>query len=139
MQRFRSYLYKKYDVTKAYLFMGAFDIQRQDLYSVFQEYGYILVFREHGINFKGSKKGNVDTDIVFEMMRDALTNDQLNKVILVSGDGDYFRTVKFLRSIDKLGKVLLPSHQNASSLYKQLSNQYFAFLDSSRVKKILEK
>ena len=35
-------------------------------------------------------KGNVDVDIVFEMLRDAFTNAQIEKAILVSGDGDYF-------------------------------------------------
>lgn len=134
MRRFRSYLRKKYNVTKAYLFMGAFEARRQDLYQTFQEFGYILVFREHGIELKGKKKGNVDVDIVFEIMRDNFTSAQMDKAILVSGDGDYFRTVNYLIGMDKFDRVLLPSHKNASSLYKQLSNTHFTYLDTSRVK-----
>jgi uncharacterized LabA/DUF88 family protein len=55
------------------------------LYSNLQEAGYILIFREHNKNFKGLKKGNVDTDIVFEIMKSLIEKD-FNKVVLVSGD-----------------------------------------------------
>lgn len=134
MRRFRVYLYEKYHVIQAYLFMGAFDAHRQDMYIRFQEYGYLLVFREHGIGMKGKKKGNVDADIVFEMMRDTYNSGQMQKAVLVSGDGDYFRTVQHLIMIDKLEKVLLPSHKNASSLYKKLTEQHKAYIDALQVK-----
>lgn len=134
MRRLRIYLREKYGVSKAYLFMGAFDINRQDLYAEFQDAGYVLVFREHGINFKGKKKGNVDVDIVFEPMRDALTNDLMDRAVLISGDGDYYRVIKYLKDIGKLEKVLLPSRRSASSLYKQLTDKYLARLDDEGTK-----
>ena len=37
----------------------------------------------------GTKKGNVDTDIVFEMMKRLVEPAEDEKLILVSGDGDY--------------------------------------------------
>lgn len=139
MRKLRKYLFEKYHVIKAYLFMGAFEIKYQDRYVAFQDCGFITVFREHGANLKGKKKGNVDVDVVFEMMRDNFTSAQMEKAILVSGDGDYFRTVDYLLGMDKLEKVLLPSHVNASSLYKQLSNKYYAYLDTERVKSAIER
>ena len=139
MRKLRRLLKDKYKVIQAYLFMGAFDMKYQRKYIAFQEMGYILVFREHGIELKGKKKGNVDVDVVFEMMRDNFTSAQMEKAILISGDGDYFRTVDYLICMDKFEKVLFPSRKNASSLYKRLSNKYFAYLDTERVKSALER
>jgi hypothetical protein len=36
-------------------------------------------------------------------------------------------------------RVLLPSKRFASTLYKRLSNEYYAYLDSPRVKSAIEK
>lgn len=58
MRRFRVYLKEKYNVVKAYLFMGAFELSHQEMYSRFNDYGYALVFREHSESLKGKKKGN---------------------------------------------------------------------------------
>lgn len=137
MRRLRVYLHEKYHVIKAYLFMGAFDYSRQDMYTHFQDCGYLLVFREHGKDMKGKKKGNVDVDIVFEMMRDNYTSVQMQKAILVSGDGDYFRTVAHLILNNKFEKILLPSHKNASSLYKKLSDEFVVYLDTDEAQKKL--
>ena len=119
--------------------MGAFELSHQEMYSRFNDYGYALVFREHSESLKGKKKGNVDVDVVFEMMRDSFTNVQMRKIILVSGDGDYFRTVSYLVKIDKFAKVILPSHKGASSLYKQLSDHYRVYLDSESMKRKMKK
>ena len=115
--------------------MGAFEIKRQEMYRAFQEYGYILIFREHGMELKGKKKGNVDVDVVFEMMRDNFTSAQMEKAVLVSGDGDYFRTVRYLVDMGKFEKVILPSHKGASSLYKQLSDEYRVYIDGDSFKR----
>jgi hypothetical protein len=44
----------------------------------------------------GKKKGNVDTDIVFLAMKKVYKKDNFDKIVLVSGDGDYLRLVDFL-------------------------------------------
>lgn len=121
----RAFLRNRHNVVRAYLFMGAFDLRYQGRYLAFQDCGYPTVFREHGVNLEGKKKGNVGVDIVFEMMRDNFTNSQMEKAILVSGDGDYFRTVEHLIEAGKFDKVLLPTRKNTSSLYKRLSNAHF--------------
>lgn len=90
----------------------------------------MLVFREHGADLKGKKKGNVDVDIVFEMLRDSFTNPQMQKALLVSGDGDYYRTVSYLMDMGKFDRILLPSRRNASSLYKRLPENKKAFIDA---------
>ena len=137
MRRFRVYLREKYGVVRAYLFMSAFEYRYQERYLAFQRHGYVLVFREHGENLKGKKKGNVDVDVVFEMMRDLYTSPQMDKAVLVSGDGDYFRTVDHFLNLDRLERVLLPSKKNASSLYKRLPEGKKAVLDTAQMRRKL--
>ena len=129
MKRFRVYLLEKYKVERAYLFMGAYEDKYKDLYERYLSFGYELRFRHHSDSIKSQKKGNVDTDVVFQIMFDSFYESEFNKVILVSGDGDYFKTVQHLLRIDKFEKILLPSHKNASSLYKDVPEGNKAFLD----------
>lgn len=130
MKRFRVYLQEKYHVSQAYCFLGAYDDNQNEMYKAFQSYGYILIFREHSKALKGNKKGNVDVDIVFEVMKELLEKDAFDKVILVSGDGDYKRMVDYLIKIKRFEKILLPNKVYASSLYKKLSSKYYDYIDT---------
>ena len=134
LYRFREYLRSKYNVDKAYYFVGCVNDELEKLYTMIQEAGFILVFRAHGNDFVSHKKGNVDTDIVFTMMRNFHECRDVDKFYLVSGDGDYFKTVKYLHEHGKLGKVLFPAHHKASSLYRRLGNQYYDYLDNQGIK-----
>jgi uncharacterized LabA/DUF88 family protein len=135
MKRFRVYLAEKYHVSKAYLFMGAYNPDYKKRYSRYAEYGYELVFRPHSSDAHCKKKGNVDTDVVFYCMRDVFTDESLDKVLLISRDGDFFRMAEYLSTMGKLEKVLLPSHKNASSLYKKLSRELYVYLDNPKLNK----
>jgi hypothetical protein len=68
-KKFRIYLHDKYHIDEAYYFMGFVSEDEQDLYYKLQKAGFILAFREHSSALRGSKKGNVDSDIIFEVMR----------------------------------------------------------------------
>lgn len=114
--------------------MGAYNKEYIKRYELYKKYGYELVFRPHNSGSLGGKKGNIDTDLVFFCMRDVYEDKSLDKVLVVSRDGDYFRMVKHLYSSGKLEKVLLPSKKNASSLYKQLSNEVFIVIDEHKIK-----
>lgn len=129
MRKFRVYLREKYRCETAYLFMGAYEQKLQDLYMTLQEFGFILVYREHSANLKGSKKGNVDVDIVFQVMRDIKEKDDIG-VVLVSGDGDYKRMVDYLIMLGRFRMILLPCKRYASSLYKRISRTRYAYLDT---------
>ncbi|MDO4747209.1 MAG: NYN domain-containing protein [Candidatus Saccharibacteria bacterium] len=135
LYRFRRYLRDKYDVTKAYYFLGCIDTKNQDLYDMIQDAGFILVFRSYDFDAISHKKGNVDTDIVFTMMRIFHELSNVDKFFLVSGDGDYYKTIDYLNKQGKLGKVLLPSHKNASSLYRRLNNSNYDYLDNPDLKR----
>jgi len=134
LSRFRVYLEKKYNVRDAYYFLGYVQEVNQELYSEIQKAGFILVFKQHNPAMLGKKKGNVDTDIVFEVMKKVYKKDDFGGIILVSGDGDYKLLVDFLIEEKKFKKILFPNKKFASSLYKDLGSEYFDYLDSKDVK-----
>ncbi len=125
LSRFRVYLKQKYKVSKAYYFLGFLQEENQDLYNEIQEAGFILTFREHNSAMLGKKKGNVDTDIVFTVMKKIYKKEIIDKIILVSGDGDYKMLVDFLIEEEKFEKILFPNQKKASSLYKKITRKYF--------------
>ena len=62
-KKFRIYLKEKYNISKAYLFIGYIP-SNQDLYSFLQGVGYVLIFKPTLPNDKGEVKGNIDADLV---------------------------------------------------------------------------
>lgn len=108
------------------------------LYNALQKFGYVVVFREHAESVLSKKKGNVDTDIVFSVMRKLVEKEPFDKVLLVSGDGDYWRMVNYLIEKNKFEKLLVPNKKNLSSLYRlRTPDTYRAYLDDPAIKKKL--
>lgn len=134
LSRFKIYLEKKYNVKEAYYFLGYVQDINQEIYSEIQKAGFILVFKQHNPAMLGKKKGNVDTDIVFAIMKRLHKKNDFTKIVLVSGDGDYKLLVDFLIEENKLKKILFPNRKFASSLYKSLGGEYFDYLDSKDMK-----
>ena len=135
--RFRIYLRDKYSVQRAYYYLGYIQegIKIDQLYENIQNAGFILVFRQHNSAMIGQKKGNVDSDIIFSVMKRIYMKDTFDKVVLVSGDGDYKMLVDFLIEEGRLAKVLFPNRKYRSSLYKEIGATFFANLDDKDVKK----
>jgi uncharacterized LabA/DUF88 family protein len=135
LHRFRVYLKEKYNVGTAYYFMGYYMDSQVEMYSSIQEAGFVIMFRKHHAGMASIKKGNVDTEIVFNVMRKIADKEDFDKVVLVSGDGDYFRMVQYLIDKDKFEKILAPSKERLSSLYKVFVNpRHYDFLDKKSVK-----
>lgn len=134
LARFRVYLEKKYKVNQAYYFLGYVQEINQDLYEEIQNADFILIFREHNPAMIGKKKGNVDSDIIFQIMKKMYKKEDFDKIILVSGDGDYKLLVDFLIEENRFEKILFPDRSKRSSLYKSLSNKFFAYLDDTDIK-----
>jgi len=128
LAKLREYLSKKYNVQKAYYFLGYTDENNQDLYNKIQEDGFILVFKKHNSAMIGKKKGNVDSDIIFNVMKKLYKKEPFDKIVLVSGDGDYKMLVDFLIEEGRFKKILFPNKQFASSLYKKITRVYFDYL-----------
>ena len=140
LARFRTYLQQKYQVGRAYYYLGYVQegVDYEKLYETIQTAGFVLVFREHNSAMLGKKKGNVDSDIIFSAMKRLYLKEKFGKVILVSGDGDYKSLVDFLIEQNKFEKILFPNRKYRSSLYKSLSSTYFAYLDDRDIKRKIE-
>ena len=141
LARFRVFLKEKYYVKKAYYYLGYVQdgTSYQKLYDDVQDAGFHLVFREHNSAMKGTKKGNVDADIIFSIMKRLYLKEDFNKVVLVSGDGDYNQLVDFLIEENKFEKILFPKQRFASSLYKSLGEWLKADLSEPNTRKKIGK
>lgn len=134
LARFKVYLEQKYNVGEAYYFLGYISDVEKDLYKNIQAAGFILNFKKHNEELVAKKKGNVDTEIVFQIMKKVCRKEPFNKIVLVSGDGDFKVLADFLIEENKFEKVLFPNRRNRSSLYKDLTNKFFAYLDDADIK-----
>lgn len=138
LKKLRIYLRDKYHVGESYYFLGYVNENHNEIYADIQKAGFILNFREHNTNMLGVKKGNVDTDVVFEIMKNLIDNKDMDKIVLVSGDGDYKKMVDYLIKKNKLEKILFPT-KKYSSLYKSLTVKYFDLLCSEFIRPKIEK
>jgi uncharacterized LabA/DUF88 family protein len=120
--RFRIYLRDKYNITKAFLFIG-FVPENQDLYKTLQENGFICVFKpvlpiKNKITGTVTYKGNVDAELVLEA---ATQLSHYDKAVIVTSDGDFACLIKYLKNNNKLEKVIT-THTKYSRLLKQFSD-----------------
>lgn len=137
-KKFRIYLKDKYHISEAHYVLGYITEKEQDLYSNLQKAGFIVMFKKHNSNLVTQKKGNVDSDIIFEVMKNLIDNKNFDKIVLVSGDGDYKKLVDYLILKNKFSKILFPIRKFASSLYKDLTVKYYDNLDNIDVRKKIE-
>ena len=114
---FRQYLRNKYNVNKAYLFIGQV-AGNEALYAFLQECGYILIFKPTlAIQEKGKVtiKGNVDAELVLHSM---IQYKNYDKAIIVSGDGDFHCLAEYLEGKGKLSHILVPNRHYSGLLRK---------------------
>ncbi|MBI4244001.1 MAG: NYN domain-containing protein [Planctomycetes bacterium] len=129
-KRFRVYLKEKYQVSKAYMFMGYLPAN-QELYNFLQSVGYVLIFKPVLQLESGKVKGNCDAELVLQAMIDYIS---YKKAVIVSGDGDFYCLVKYLESQNKLKMVLAPSSKNCSSLIKLVSKGKLSYITDLKSK-----
>lgn len=115
-KRFRLYLKNKYNVERAFVFIGLVG-NNQKLYTELQAAGFILVFKptvQYFENGKETVKGNVDAELVLHAA--AIEFQNYDKALIVSGDGDFACLLEFLEDKGKLMHVLAPSHKYSKLL-----------------------
>jgi hypothetical protein len=72
-------------------------------------------------------------------MKKLYGKENFDKIVLISGDGDYKMLVDFLIEEDKFEKILFPNKKYASSLYNKIGRRYFAHLEDNDIKKKISK
>jgi len=113
--RFRKYLSDKYGVAKAFLFIG-YVPTNQNLYTMLQEQGFILIFKPTLVLKNGKIKGNVDAELVLHAM---IEYSNYTNAVIVSGDGDFHCLIKYLKCKGKLKKLIIPNRSKFSSLLRE--------------------
>lgn len=128
--KFRKYLREKYGVITAYLFIG-YVPTNQNLYSSLQKNGYVLIFKPVIPGQNGELKGNIDADLVLQVMIDY---EKYDKAIIVSSDGDFYSLVKYLYENNKLKFVISPYVKTCSALLKKSAKEKIAFMGNLKEK-----
>lgn len=113
-RRFRVYLKEKYEVSKAFLFIG-FVSGNNVLYATLQEADFICIFKPTLIYKDGTTKRNCDAELVLHSM---IEYPNYDRAIIVTGDGDFYCLVKYLLEKWKLKNVLIPNRLKFSALLK---------------------
>lgn len=121
-KKFRLYLKNKYNVKKAYLFIGLIP-DNDELYSYLEDSGYELVFKptvQYLENEKITYKGNVDAELV--LYAAAKTYYDYDQAVIVSADGDFGSLIEYLIEKNKLKKIICPNN-HYSSLLRKFNNK----------------
>jgi uncharacterized LabA/DUF88 family protein len=116
--KFRLYLKNKYSVEKAYLFIGQMAGQ-ESLYDRLESMGYHLIFKpttEYTVDGKTVVKGNVDAELV--LYAAAKVINDYDKAIIISGDGDFYCLVEYLKEKDKLLHIMVPNDKFSKLLHR---------------------
>lgn len=126
-KKFRVWLYEKYGVKKAYLFLGFLPINTR-LYRDLQNWGYTIVFKPTIPDGNGEVKGNCDAELVLQAVSDMYEGNYENALV-VTGDGDFACLVKFLQEKNRFSLLLSPNHKRASVLLKKAVSGDIIFLE----------
>lgn len=135
--KFRVYLKDKYQVEKAFLFIGYVQ-GNEALYTYLQNCGFLIVFKptlEYKKDGELHTKGNVDADLVLRTM---IEYPHFTKAIIATGDGDFYCLVEYLIGMKKLLKVFIPNMYKYSALLRRFY-PYLIFMNVLKKKIKLEK
>lgn len=128
-KKFRVYLKDKYNITKAFLFIG-YVPENQNLYTNLQKDGYILIFKPTLILPDKRVKGNVDAELVLHTM---IEYPNYDKALIITGDGDFYCLIDYLIKQGKLLNLMIPNRKQYSSLFRKMM-PYIVFMDNLRRK-----
>jgi len=129
-QRFRVWLTDKYQVRRAYIFIGLISKYR-DLYTYLQESGFTLVFKEVVYDGRGKPKGNCDADLVLQATKD-FYEKVCDEAVIVASDGDYASLVKFFQDAGHLRVLLSPGTEKKCSILLKRTGAKIAYLNDQK-------
>jgi len=118
-KRFYRYLSDKFRAKKVFLFIGYIK-ENEGLYRYLKSCGYQLVYKPTVKDGLGKAKGNVDAELV--LYSAAIEFENYDKAVIVSGDGDFYCLLKFLKERKKLLKLIIPNRVSASTLLSEFED-----------------
>lgn len=128
-KKYRIYLKEKYQISKAFLFIGYIE-KNKSLYTFLKYSGFEIVFKPT-IEANGETKGNVDAELVLHTM---IQLKHFDKAIINTGDGDFYCLVDYLNNKNKLLKLLVPNVKKYSKLLKPFAPNKVDFMNNLRGK-----
>lgn len=154
-KKLSEYLKSRYKASKIFFYAGVKSL-RENKFNKLQKFGYVLRLKELRIYRKKpierriecpkcghifikkiyrspEQKANCDVDLTFDVMRYA---SDFSKMILISGDGDFYPLVDFLIKKGREVKIIGETHSTAMSL-KKLAGPWF--IDLISIKHIIAK
>jgi uncharacterized LabA/DUF88 family protein len=97
-------------------------------YLKIEEFGYNMVLKPIKTFFEGenlsTRKANCDVDMAFYMMRD---HNSFDRIIVLSGDGDFLPVLKFLRNRKKKVLVLARGPRTAKEIRRFSAGEFLDF------------
>lgn len=130
-KRFRIYLAEKYQVKKAFLFVGYLK-ENSDVYKALGSAGFICIFKPTLVYRNGTTKGNCDAELVLHTM---IEFQNFDAAVIVTGDGDFNCLVNYLIQQKKLKILLVPNRYKFSALLKfKIFHPYLRFLNEQQNK-----
>src|SRR3989344_6391958 len=119
------------ELDEAQLLLISRHIQRVKFYLKLEEFGYSLFLKPVKLYDQGDgttkRKANCDVDMAFHLMKE---KDNFDRVVILSGDGDFLPVLKYLKQISKQVLVLARGKRTAKEI-KQFSGD--KFLDFTRL------
>jgi len=129
--RFRIYLKEKYEVKKAFLFIGLIEGNNK-LYTSLQDAGFICIFKPTLKYKDGTTKGNCDAELVLQAM---IEYESFEKAVIVTGDGDFHCLINHFIQHEKLKAVIIPNKFSFSALLKMnFVKPYLRFMNDLQAK-----
>ncbi len=117
---------KKLDEAK--LLLLSKHLQRIRFYMKLEEFGYKLYLKPVKLYHQGDgttqRKANCDVEMAFYLMKE---KDNFNKLIFLSGDGDFLPVLKHLRAIGKKITVLSRGERTAREIRQFAGNDFRDF------------
>jgi uncharacterized LabA/DUF88 family protein len=126
--KLRIYLRNKYQVEKAYIFLGYIK-ENEPFYQKIERHGFIILFKEVSYGPNGMVKGNCDSDMVLRICMDFWNFD---KAVIISGDGDFYSMCQVLSSLDKFRVILAPNKAGFSERYYRFGSDKVDFLSNNK-------
>jgi len=154
-QKLSKYLNSRYKASKIFFYAGVKSLTKNK-FNKLQKFGYILrlkelrIYRKKPIERKSKcpkcghvfkkkiyrppeQKANCDVDLTFDAMRHV---SDYSKMILISGDGDFYPLVEFLMKKGREVRIIGETRSTAISLKKLVGPE---FIDLVSIKHIIAK
>ena len=131
---------KKQYLTEARLVLLDRHLRRIRFYIKLEKFGYHLMLKPvktyEDAEGNVERKANCDVDMSFYMMRDL---NEYDRVIFLSGDGDFIPVLKHLRENKKEIEILARAPKTAKEIRKFAGNKFLDFVYLREILKFDEK